>query len=177
MGASTLKRPPKTLLEVFKNLPEGTPAQLIKNNIVMSPSPLFRHQDILNVINNQLFNYAKKHDLGKVLVAPMDNYFDDENVFQPDILFVSNERLHVIEEDGLYGAPDLVIEILSPSTAKYDLEEKKDVYERSGVKEYWIIDPATKSVHGYFLTNGLFDEIANDKNIIRSRLLNTEFRF
>jgi Uma2 family endonuclease len=107
----------------------------------------------------------------------MDNYFDDENVFQPDILFVSNERLHVIEEDGLYGAPDLVIEILSPSTAKYDLGEKKDVYERSGVKEYWIIDPATESVHGYFLTNGLFDEIANDKNIIRSRLLNTEFRF
>lgn len=85
--------------------------------------------------------------------------------------------MHLIKKGSLYGAPDLVIELLSPSTAKFDLEEKKDVYERCGVKEYWIVNPAIKSVQGYFLTNDLFEEIANNKSIIRSRLLNTEFRF
>lgn len=83
----------------------------------------------------------------------MDVYLEDENIFQPDILFISNENQHVIEEDGIHGAPDLVIEILSPGTAKYDLMKKKDVYERRGDKEYWIVNPETKLVQGYFLVN------------------------
>jgi len=72
--------------------------------------------------------------LGTVRYAPYDVYLDDKNAFQPDILFVRKENMHLIEEDGLYGAPDLVIEILSPSNSKYDLKVKKEVYERYGVK-------------------------------------------
>lgn len=177
MYAETIKRPPRTLREVFQGLPEGTLAQLIENNIIMSPSPLFRHQEVLNEINFQLQAFVKKEHLGQVLVAPLDVYLDKQNVFQPDILFVSKERLHLMEENGLHGAPDMVIEILSPSTAKNDLGIKKEVYERSGVKEYWVVDPATKSTHGFYLKADRFEEIAKEKNTLPSRLLAATFSF
>lgn len=74
--------------------------------------------------------------MGTTRVAPYDVYFDRQNAYQPDIIFISNEQKHLIDKDGFYGAPALVIEILSPITAKYDLEEKKEIYERYGVKEY-----------------------------------------
>jgi Uma2 family endonuclease len=163
---------PRTIAEVFKSLPEGTPAQLIENNIVMEPAPTYYHQDILMEISTQLFNYVKECSLGKVLVAPLDVYLGRRNVFQPDILFISNERLSFIRKDGLHGAPDLVIEILSPATGKYDLEEKKDVYERYGVKEYFIIEQGTHSVQSYYLVNDYFKEMEDKNGEINSRLLN-----
>lgn len=177
MHTETLKRPPRTIREVFDRLPEGTLAQLIENNIVMSPSPLYRHQKILAGINFQLTLFVKKNGLGEVLTAPMDVFFDEKNIFQPDILFISKERQSIIEENGLHGAPDLIIEILSPSTAQYDLEEKKTVYERYGIKEYWIVDPATKDVQGFILKKNVFEKFGNDKSIIHSKLLNMKFYF
>lgn len=73
-------------------------------------------------------------------MAPYEVYLDDENIFQPDIIVVLNDHLNLIKRKGLYGPPDLVIEILSSSTAKYDQEKKKSVYERYGVQEYWIVE-------------------------------------
>lgn len=87
--------------------------------------------------------------MGKVRIAPYDVYFNNRNVYQPDIIFMANENVKNIEENGLHGAPDLVIEVLSPATAKYDLEDKKDVYERYRVKEYWAVDP--KQMHFFKL--------------------------
>lgn len=175
---STVKdRPPRTIMEVFENLPEGTLAQLIENVLIISPSPLFIHQKILREIFIPLALFVKEHDLGEVLMAPLDVYLDQINAFQPDIMYVSKERQHVIENNGLHGAPDLVIEILSASTGKYDLEDKKDVYERSGVKEYWIIDPQSKSAKGYQLTGGIFEEIESGDGKIRSELLQTTLQF
>lgn len=143
----------------------------------MSPSPSFRHQQLLNDINFKLLSLIKKKGLGVVLVAPMDVFFDDENILQPDILFISNENQDIIQEDGIHGAPDMIIEVLSPTTAKFDLNEKKSVYERSGVKEYWIIDPETEIAQGYSLQNKAFVELTNEKNQIVSKLLNTSFSF
>ena len=77
---------------------------------------------------------------------PYDVYFDDENVVQPDILFISKERLNIIGEKNLQGAPDLVIEILSESNAYRDLIQKKKLYARHGVKEYWIVVPGEKTI-------------------------------
>lgn len=177
MYAATIKRPPRTLLEVFQGLPEGTLAQLVENNIVMSPSPLFRHQKVLDQLYRQLGNFVEKHDLGQTLVAPMDVFLDEKNVFQPDILFIGKERHHLIEEDGIHGAPDLVIEILSPSTAHLDKKEKKAVYERCGVREYWLVDPATGDVQGFFNENDNFKEIGKNKGKIHSALLKNTFVF
>jgi Uma2 family endonuclease len=177
MSSTALKHPSRTLLEVFKSLPEGTLAQLIENNLVMSPPPSDNHQKILIEISAQLFAFVRQYQLGEVRVAPYDVFLDLKNAYQPDIVFISKDNLHLIKEDGLHGAPDLLIEILSPSTAKDDLEEKKDVYERCGVKEYWVVDPTTKSTQGYALKDGSFGEIEKTTGVIHSWLLDTEFRF
>lgn len=169
--------PPRTLLQVYRSLPEGTLAQLIQNQIIISPAPLDRHQVIINEIYPELAIYVKKKKLGTTRVAPYDVYFDRQNAFQPDIIFIGNEQLHLIDKDGFYGAPELVIEVLSPSTAKYDLEDKKDIYERYGVKEYWIVDPADKNTVGYTLENGAFKKIFEGTGKMESKLLDWTIDF
>ena len=169
--------PPKTMMEVFEGLPEGTMVQLIENNIVMSPSPLDRHQAALVEIASDLLQFVKKNKLGVVRIAPYDVYLDKKNAFQPDICFIANEHIHLIQENGLHGAPDLVIEILSPGTARYDMYEKKDVYERTGVKELWLVDPATKTATGYFLSGNSYEEFYKKTGSLGSRLLDIIINF
>jgi len=173
----TVLNPPRTMFEVFKSLPEGTLCQLINNNLVMSPTPTDPHQKILMDISAQLFFYVSKNQLGEVRVAPYDVYFNRKNVYQPDIVFVAKENINKIKEDGLHGAPDLVIEILSPPTAKYDLEDKKDVYERYRVKEYWAVDPASKQVYFFKLVKDEYVEAETKNAVIKSSLLKTEIKF
>lgn len=177
MSTTTYNAPPRTILQAYRSLPEGTMAQLIQNQIIMSPAPLDRHQRISLELSSELFFHVKRKKLGTVRYAPYDVYLDDKNAFQPDILFVSKENMHLIEEDGLYGAPDLVIEILSPSNSKYDLKVKKDVYERYGVKEYWIVDPEDNSVTGYSLINGTFTLMLESIGKIESQLLGWSVEF
>ena len=169
--------PPRTMFEVFESLPEGTLCQLINNNLVMSPALSDGHQKILMKISSKLFYYADTHQLGEVRVAPYDVYFNKRNIYQPDIVFIANANLKNIQEKGLFGAPDLVIEILSPKTAKYDLEDKKDVYERYGVKEYWAVDPISKQVYFFKLADNEYLEVETENGIIRSLVLNTEITF
>ncbi|MCU0403249.1 MAG: Uma2 family endonuclease [Chitinophagaceae bacterium] len=119
----------------------------------------------------------RKKKLGTTRVAPYDVYFYRQKTFQPDIIFIGNEQLHLIDKDGFYGAPELVIEVLSPSTAKYDLEDKKDIYERYGVKEYWIVDPADKNTVGYTLENGAFKKIFEGTGKMESKLLDWTIEF
>jgi Uma2 family endonuclease len=164
-------------MEVFKTLPEGTLVQLIENNLVMSPEPLDRHQVIVIEVAAALHNFIKRTKKGTVRVAPYDVYLDKKNAFQPDIIFISNERLHRIKEDGLHGAPDLVIEILSPCTAKYDLDEKKDVYARNVVTEYWIVDPSDKSTTGFYVVQDEYQEFFKGAGLIESKLLDWKLDF
>ena len=170
-------RPPRTIREVYDALPEGTPAQLIENQLVMSPSPTDNHQKVLNRINFLILKYLESNPIGELRIAPYDVHLDDENVFQPDIIFIKNENLSKIEQNGFHGAPSLVIELLSPGTARYDRFQKKVVYERSGVQEYWIVDPDTKNVNGYFLEEGRYGDPVNNVGLISSKLLGEEFAF
>lgn len=177
MSAHPIHRPPRTMLEVFKSLPEGTLVQLIENNLIMSPSPLDVHQKVLDKLYRSLGNFVEEKDLGITRVAPYDVYLDNENAYQPDMVFVSKERLHFIQKNGLHGAPDLVIEILSPSTARYDQTVKKAVYERCGVREYWIVEPDTKKTTGFTLEAGKYVSLSPAIGIIHSTLLGTTFTF
>jgi Uma2 family endonuclease len=174
---ATIPRPPKTMFEVFESLPEGTLAQLINNQIVMSPSPSFTHQKVSGEIFGNIFLHLKKNPIGIVLAAPFDIYLDRKNAFQPDIIFISKEKQHLLKENGLHGAPDIAIEILSPQTGKYDLEDKMEVYAANGVKEYWIIEPHEKRATGYWLVNDEYHEFANEIGILNSKLLNKKFKF
>ncbi|MES1222839.1 MAG: Uma2 family endonuclease, partial [Bacteroidota bacterium] len=141
------------MLEIFEGLPEGTLCELINNNIVMSPSPNFEHQLLAKRIFRQLDNHVEKQNAGEVIFAPMDVYLGKRNVYQPDIFFIKKDRLGIVKDGKVKGAPDLIIEILSAATAKYDLEDKKKIYELFRVKEYWIIDPVSKTAKGYALSN------------------------
>lgn len=168
---------PRTILEVFESLPEGTRCELISKQIVMSPSPTFGHQNIALTIATQLKNFVDKHELGVVVIAPMDVYFGKENVFQPDILFVTKERLDIIKDEKIKGAPALIVEVLSPGTKKLDKKNKKAVYEQFGVKEYWIVEPQSKKTTGFKLENNEYVEIVSSKSILQLQLLQVTLQF
>ncbi len=156
----------------YSKLEEGAPYQLIDGELIMSPSPIVYHQKILLNLIRQLSNYTKKNNMGLILPAPMDVYLEVYETYQPDIIFISNERKNIIGEKKIEGAPDLVIEILSESSAYYDLKHKKNIYEKHNVKEYWIADPIDKSIEVYENKNGsykLFSR-AKEKGIIKSKI-------
>ena len=143
--------------EDYARLPEGSPYQLIGGELIMVPAPLPYHQKVSKRLEYLLYEYAElKQKLGEVYYAPIDVYLEEEETYQPDIIFISNERLEIIKEDKIEGSPDIVIEILSPSTAYYDLVHKKEIYARHGVKEYWIVDPMEKKIEVYENKNGEF---------------------
>ena len=173
MKQNLIESPPRTIMEVYKTLPEGTLAELIDNVIYMSPSPISKHQVILNKINVQLYNHLEKNKIGVVYVAPLDVYLDEEsNALQPDISVVLNEGKARVDENGyVHGAPDLIVEILSSGNREYDLVKKKALYERFGVKEYWVVDPETRLAQGFQLKNGKYTSLQDQVGKIESLLL------
>ena len=170
-------QPPKTALEAFEMLPEGTLCQLINKTIIMSPAPEYEHQSLSRIIERELENFILDYKLGEMLHAPLDVYFDENNVFQPDILFISNENISIIKDGKIKGAPDLIVEILSPATQKNDLGKKKDVYEKFGVKEYWTINPKDKATIVRYLDNGKYCEYFNGTKKAKSKFFKKTFNF
>ena len=168
-----IERPPRTIMEVYKTLPVGTLAELIDNIIYMSPSPISKHQVILNKINVQVYNHLEKNNTGIVYMSPLDVYLDEKsNAVQPDLSVVLFEGKANVDEDGyIHGAPDLIVEVLSPGNSKYDLVKKKELYEHFGVKEYWIVDPETKQTRGFQLQKGKYILISDQIGKMESPLL------
>src|ERR1035438_10503813 len=131
----------------YDRLPEGAPYQLIEGELIMSPSPTNFHQDIIVTLIGALAPFVKRNRLGKLLVAPLDVHLSPIDVYQPDLIFIRSENVsNVKRNDRIHSAPDLVIEILSPSTANYDYKRKKEIYCQSGVREYWIVDPDAETI-------------------------------
>jgi Uma2 family endonuclease len=120
----------------------------------LKPSPTIAHQLLLSSLFYSIHNTCQSD--GVLLLAPMDVYLDDENLFQPDLIFISNENAHIIKKSYIEGTPDLLMEILSPSTSKNDKIRKKTQYERFGVKEYWIVDPHHLTIDQFVLENGKY---------------------
>ena len=149
-AASYMVQRKKYTYQDYLNLPnDGKRYEVINGELVMTPAPNIFHQTILINLVNELKNFLKKENVGKMLCAPTDVKLINSNVVQPDIIFISQENLNIITENNVEGAPDLIIEILSPGTAYYDLIEKKEIYERFEVKEYWIVDPRKRRVEIY----------------------------
>lgn len=113
---------------------------------LMIPAPEFNHQLISARLEFLIMQFVEAKGLGYVVTAPTDIVLDEENVVQPDILFISTENKDIIKKKGVFGPPDLVIEIVSPSTQYRDVYEKKDLYARFKVKEYWIVNPYMKCI-------------------------------
>jgi Uma2 family endonuclease len=167
----------------YRKLPEGAKYELIDGEIIEKenpdmPGPKIRHQALSARLVIGLGRHIAENGLGLLLHAPADVYFDAENAFQPAILFVAEEKVEaLVQEDGVYGAPDLVIEILSPSTGYYDLKSKFQVYEKYGVQEYFIVDPKDDEVIGYRNEGGRFSEFFRERGRLRSALLDCEISF
>lgn len=168
---------PRTAMEVFEMLPEGTLCQVIDNIIYMSPAPTFEHQEIVAEIHFQILGFVKKENLGKCVQAPLDVFLDDNNAFQPDIVFISNPNLTIVKEGKVRGAPDMVVEVLSQGTKDKDLGKKKMAYERNGVKEYFVVEQKTKEVYSFYLKNNKYETSPKIKSKIISKLLKKTFRF
>ncbi len=112
----------------------------------MTPSPNTKHQVVVGNLYLALRQFAAQRDLGKVFLAPFDVVFGERTAVQPDLLFIRKERLSILTDLNVQGAPDLVIEVLSPGTASFDRETKLQVYARAGVPELWYVDPRTDTV-------------------------------
>lgn len=126
----------------------NTPCQLINGELIMSPSPSPYHQAVLGNLYDVFKAYAKSYN-GAVFFAPLDLYIDKHNVFQPDLIFLSGENKKIVSAKGIEGVPDLVVEIISPSNIFTDRNQKKSAYQKIGVQEYWIVDPANKTLEVY----------------------------
>ncbi len=133
--------------------------ELLYGALVMAPAPREIHQYVLINLIIAIGAFVKKHKLGKVYSAPFDVVLSDENVVQPDLLFVSTARQHIITPENIQGAPDLVVEILSPSTAERDRVVKSELYAQHGVHEYWIVDPDARTITVFLLNGGAFEEV------------------
>jgi Uma2 family endonuclease len=175
----TIERPPRTMMEVYEMLPEGTLAELIENQIYMSPAPNFPHQKMVKAIVKRLDKIVEDTGRGTVIFAPYDVKLDiTKNVIQPDVVVILKTNPDQIDERGRYqGVPDLLVEVLSPGNKDYDLITKKNLYEKFGVKEYWIVDPETKFVLGFALNENAYTKISEEIGKISSPLLNVDFDF
>ena len=132
----------KLTYQDYVNLPDdGHRYEPIHGELIMVAAPLTIHQIVVSNISFALQRFVKQTGAGIVLTAPIDVVFDEHNTFQPDIIFIARERKSIITEKNIQGAPDLVVEVLSPSSFYYDWFDKKEVYQRSGVREYWLVDP------------------------------------
>ena len=156
------------------NMPDdGRRYEIHGGELVVVPSPLVRHQVVVGAIFRILDSYARRNG-GTALVAPLDIVFDEFDVVQPDVLFFRAERRHLVEPDAVTRhAPDIVVEVLSPSTAATDRGRKMRTFARYGVPEYWIVDPIARKIEVHALEDGVYrqTQVATGDETVRSVLL------
>lgn len=175
MSETIVSTPPKTSLglltyEDYLTFPDGDgiKKEIIEGELFMSPAPSIKHQLISRELAFLLHNYIKQNDLGELFFAPCDVVFSNINVMQPDILFISKNNFQILTELNIQGAPDLIVEISSPSSRDTDRIYKKNVYQKFGVKEYWIVDPNEEIVEIWVLKDKNFQlncRASNDQKI------------
>ena len=174
----TVEKKKKYTADDYMMLEEGAPFQLVENDLVMSPSPSSIHQAIVARLSQIILNFLDDTQNDGYVAGSMDVVFDENNVFQPDILYVSDKRKNEIVKDRVEDAPDMTIEILSPSNAYYDLRQKKDIYQKYGVKEYIIVDPIAFNCELYVLKDGVYHlDQKKEKNEILNSILLTGLTF
>ena len=141
----------------YFDLPESDDRyELMDGELYMTPPPIPDHQGFLFVLTLALGNFVVEHELGRIYFSPIGVVLSDGDVLQPDMIFIRNERLNIIEGGYVRGAPDLVVEVLSPSTARRDRTVKHELYESSGVREYWLVDMRSRTIEVYIASDAGF---------------------
>lgn len=153
---TVVEKKKKYTYEDYVHTPDDKRYELIEGELLMTPSPTTKHQRVLREIEFILKKFVSENNLGEIFFAPYDVYLDDGNVIQPDIMFISKERLNIIGEKNIQGVPCLSIEIISESSAYRDMVQKKKLYAKFGVKEYWIVIPGEGLIEIYLLKDGIY---------------------
>ena len=138
----------------YLNTPEDKRYELLDGDLVMSPSPGKLHQSISAQLGWRLVQFTHENQLGQVYHAPFDVILSNIDVVQPDLVFVSQQHQHLITSDNIQGPPDLVVQILSPSTGERDRTFKRTLYAKHGVNEYWIVDPEAVEILVFLFGQG-----------------------
>jgi len=154
---------------------DGKRHELIDGEHYVTAAPNLRHQRIVGNLFGPLWNYLKTNPIGTAVGSPLDVVFSDFDVVEPDLLFVSNARRKVLTPKNIQGAPDLVVEVGSPSTRRRDELIKHQLYEGFGVSEYWVVDPDLDAIKVYRLTDGRYTRVAEltlrDGDVLTTPLL------
>ena len=157
MAVALAKQARRWTYEEYYRLDNDQRYEIIEGNLLMAPAPDTWHQSWLGELHLLLHQHVKARQLGKIFVAPVDVVLDPENSVQPDLIFIASANLDLIKPRAVFGTPDLVIELVSPSSVRRDRYDKKDLYARFGVKEYWIGDPANQSLEILTLKDGRYE--------------------
>jgi Uma2 family endonuclease len=153
MNTLTIDKTKDWTVEDFLLLGEiKTPCQLINGELVMSPAPSPLHQRVSRKLFKLIDNATQGK--GEVFYAPIDLYINKKNVFQPDLVYLSDINKNYLTNRGIEGPADLIVEIISPSNSYTDRNQKKNGYLAFGIKEYWIVDPANETLEVYTLASG-----------------------
>ena len=150
----------KFTYEDYCNAPEDKRYELHDGDLVVVPSPKEQHQTTTLDLAAEIRQFARRTGIGRAFVAPFDIVFSNHDVVQPDVIYVSNERRGIITADNIQGAPDLVIEVLSPSTAHRDRTFKRALYARHGVREFWLVDTDTHTIEVLLLGEGRYNTVS-----------------
>ena len=138
---------PKLSFEEFRQLPcDGKRYELVRGEVHVTPAPNTKHQFVVHNLDMSLGLFVQKNNLGEVWESPLDVRLGEDTALQPDLIFISNARAGIIQENWIAGAPDLVVEVLSPSTVAHDRTTKLGIYAAAGVPEFWLIDSQAKTV-------------------------------
>src|SRR5438093_5178960 len=144
----------------YLSLPDdGKRYEVIDGNLTMTPAPVPRHQEILLTLSARLLLFVDNNSLGRIYISPIDLALSLVDVVQPDILFVAKNRMHIVATKNIVGIPNLVVEILSPSSNRRDREEKLNLYQRYGLPEYWIVDLETRTVEVYLYAESRLEKV------------------
>ncbi|MFV1974271.1 MAG: Uma2 family endonuclease [Candidatus Scalindua sp.] len=154
-------------------MPDEKRYELLDGEFYMVPSPNEAHQRVSGNLGFLLRQHVRESGLGFVYDAPFDVVLSVEDVVQPDILYISKERANIVTENNVSGSPDLVVEVISSSSAKRDREIKSKIYSKYGVKEYWIVNPIVSNIEVRSLKDGLFETVSTyDKgDILTSQVI------
>jgi Uma2 family endonuclease len=154
MKTATIDNTKQWTVDDFLQLEESNlPCELINGELFMSPAPSLLHQIVTGNLYEILKAYSRKNG-GFTGPSPLDVFLDQKNVFQPDVLYIQKENLSKLIDKGINGAPDLTVEVISPSNIFKDRNQKMRLYQKFGVKEYWIIDPQNKTIEIYDFSAG-----------------------
>lgn len=146
--------------EDYATLPnDGKRYEIHDGELSVTPTPTFRHQDVLAALLGILRAHVIAHDLGAVVPAPITVVLADTTIVEPDIIYIEKERMRIVSARGTVdGAPTLAVEILSPSTARNDRQTKKQLFERYGVRYYWIVDADARAIEVYRAEAGVYGD-------------------